>query len=93
MTTIYIYTTINTLCFDGRWSYGMGKLRKALKLEEDYSTLTAYKKKKTLLDAVATVDQGNYVIKGRSGKYVACDKETGRPTWYIYLEDEAELRG
>ena len=84
MTTIYIYHTINTMYYNGKWAYGMGSLRKKLTTDEEPNT--SAKRKNLLLRAVKTVDQGEFVIKGRSGKYIACEKEYGRPVWYLYVE-------
>ena len=81
--TIEIYTTINTILFDGKWSYGKGRLKKKLTTTEEPAT--SYQKKKLLQQAVKTVDDGEFVISGRNGKYVACD-ESGRPVWYLYVE-------
>ena len=81
--TIEIYTTINTIHFGGKWSYGKGQLKKKLTTAEEPAT--SYQKKKLFLKAVKMVDDGEYEIKGRGGKYVACD-ESGRPVWYLYVE-------
>ena len=81
--TIVIYTIHNPLYLEGRWSYGMGKLKKKLTTTEEPQN--PYQKKKLLLRAVKMVDDREYEIKGRSGKYVACD-ESGRPVWYLYVE-------
>lgn len=71
---------------NGKWAYGMGSLRKKLTTDEEPNT--SAKRKNLLLRAVKTVDQGEFVIKGkgRSGKYIACEKEYGRPVWYLYVE-------
>lgn len=81
--TIEIYTTINTNYFGGKWSYGKGRLKKRLTTDE--TPTTSYQKKKLLLRAVSVVDNGMYEIRGRNGKYTACD-EFGKPIWYLYME-------
>ena len=82
---IFIYHVYAPICFDGKWSYGMGKLRKKLITDEQPKNSAA--KKELLKRAVATIDSGMYDIRGRSGKYAVFEKETGRPIWYIYAED------
>lgn len=81
--TIEIYYTVNVLKFGNEWSYGMGRLKKKLTTTDEPQN--PYQKKKLLQQAVKMVDDGEYEIKGRGGKYVACD-ESGRPVWYLYVE-------
>ena len=82
MTAFYIYYTINVMEFNGKWTYGMGRLKKKLTHDASFFELSPYQKKKLLSAAVGDA----YDISGRMGKYVACEKETGRPVWYIYVE-------
>ncbi|MBQ8095106.1 MAG: hypothetical protein IJ242_16260 [Clostridia bacterium] len=84
MTTLYLFSTINTVETNGKWSYGMGKLLKKLMCYADFNTLSAYQKKKLLLSATG----GSYEIRGRAGKYTACNKDTGKPELYIYVEEK-----
>ena len=82
---IYIYHVYSPICFDGKWSYGMGKLRKKLITEEQPKTSAA--RKELFRKALRTIDNGTYEIRGRSGKYGVFEPETGRPVWYIYAEE------
>lgn len=80
------YKPHNVLYFNGKWSYGLGKLKRSLSHDADFFSLPSHKRKKMLAEAVGLMDAGEYVFSGRMGKYIACEKESGRPTWYVVVE-------
>ena len=83
MTTLSIYMAVNACEAGGRWSCYSGQLRKRFQCYADFENLPFFQRKKTLLNAVKTMDDGNYDVRGRSGRYTVCERDSGKPVWVV----------
>ena len=86
MTILSLYTAVNPCEKDGRWSCEPGTLQKKFQCFADFEKMPFFQRKKTLLSAVKAVDDGDYDVRGRNGRYSLCEKKSGIPVWCVCVE-------